>query len=72
MHRIFILLATLLLAALLAGCGAKAYRIKTISGQEYIANGIEYNVKLNTYTFTNNQGEEVVINKDDIQYIKGQ
>ena len=73
MQRVLILLATLLLAFTLAGCGAKSYRIKTMSGQEYIAQGApEYNVKSDTYTFTDKQGQEVVINKDDIRLIKEQ
>ena len=73
MQRFLILLATFLLTALLAGCGAKSYSIKTNSGHEYIAEGTPvYNVKQDTYTFTDHQGNEVVINKDDIRLIKEQ
>jgi len=71
MKRRLFLPAILLLAALLAGCGTKSYSIKTNSGHEYIAQGAPvYNVKSDTYTFTDGQGKEVVINKDDIRLIK--
>jgi len=71
MQRRLFLPAILLLAALLSGCGAKSYSITTNAGQEYIAEGTPvYNVKSDTYTFTDSQGKEVVIDKNDIRLIK--
>lgn len=67
------ILTAVFLAALLAGCGVKSYSIKTNSGREYIAQGAPvYNVKSDTYTFSDDQGREVVIHKDEIRVIKEQ
>lgn len=73
MKRLIILLAAPLFALSLTACAAKTYRITTNAGQTYIANGSpEYDVKAETYTFTDDQGREVVINKNDIDAIKEQ
>lgn len=73
MQRLRIILTAIVFAALLSACGTRAYKITTHNGQEYIAQGApEYNVKSETYTFTDDHGKEVVINKDDIQVIKEQ
>lgn len=55
----------------LAGCGTKSYLITTKSGQTYTTDGkMEYDVKSNTYTFTNPKGEEVILNQSDVEVIK--
>lgn len=73
MRTLIVLIAILLLTAPLSGCSAKSYTIRTHEGREYVADGPpQYDVQSATYTFTDDQGREVVINKDDIRLIKEQ
>ncbi|MBG0789606.1 MAG: YgdI/YgdR family lipoprotein [Desulfovibrionaceae bacterium] len=73
MRRLFFLTALMLLTALPAGCSAKTYTIKTNTGHEYVADGPpKYDVESATYTFTDQTGSEIVIDKDDIRTIKEQ
>ena len=73
MHMRLLLIALLLASALLAGCGVKTYSITTNAGQEYTAEGAPiYDVKSQTYTFTDANGRQVVVDKDDIRTIREQ
>lgn len=65
--------ATLLviLALFLLGCGTKNYQVVTKSGKTYTTQGApDYNVESETYSFTNKEGKQVIINQSDIEVIQ--
>jgi uncharacterized lipoprotein YehR (DUF1307 family) len=71
MRRILALIATLILAFSLTACGSKTYNITTHSGDTFTAKGSpEYDVKTNSYKFNDENGKEVILNKDEIKVIK--
>lgn len=73
MKRFFQLLAVTILTLSLTACLSTKYEITTLDGQTYIAcENPQYNVATETYIFKDENGEEVILQKEEIQYIKEQ
>lgn len=71
MKRLLTILCALLLTLLLAGCGSKQYQVTTKSGKSYTADGaLDYDVQTETYRFENENGNEVILNQEDIEVIQ--
>jgi predicted aminopeptidase len=67
------LLAACLLALALAACMTTSYKITTTDGQIYIArDNPVYDVNTDTYAFTDENGEQVTLGKQEIKLIKEQ
>lgn len=70
MRQFIILILSSMLLLLLAGCGAKQYEVTTKNGRVYTATGaLQYDVDKKTYSFENQEGKEVILNKEDIEVI---
>lgn len=65
------LVALCLSLALLAGCGAPMHTITTSSGKQYVATDkLKYDEDSKTYTFTDIDGNTVILNQSDVLEIK--
>lgn len=73
MKRCITALLVLLMLALLAACGSKNYQVTTKTGETFHTQGApEYDMKSETYTFTDEKGEEVILNRIDVDVIQEQ
>lgn len=73
MQRLIAIFCSLLLLLSLAACGSKTYDVTTKSGKAYTSVGKpDFDRKAQTYTFTNADGQEVILNKDDVEVIEQQ
>ncbi|WP_338666971.1 YgdI/YgdR family lipoprotein [Pseudodesulfovibrio methanolicus] len=73
MSALLRLLATCILILSLAGCMTTSYKITTTDGQTYIAkDNPVYDVGSDTYAFTDENGEQVTLGKQEIKLIKEQ
>jgi len=71
MKRLLVLLLAGTMAFVLTACGSSKYMITTKAGETYISDGApEYNMKTSTYTFNDDKGKKVILNKEDIQVMK--
>lgn len=71
MKRIIGTLLALLMLLSLAACGSKSYQVTTKTGKTFITQGSpEYDMKSETYKFTNEEGKEVIINQADVDVIQ--
>lgn len=71
MNRIIALVLAMLLALSLTACGSKTYLVTTKTGKTYTAKGaLEYKVQSETYTFTDEEGQEVILNQEDVEVIQ--
>ncbi|WP_319584947.1 YgdI/YgdR family lipoprotein [uncultured Pseudodesulfovibrio sp.] len=67
------LLAACILALSLAACMTTSYKITTMNGQIYFAQDHPvYDVNTDTYVFTDEDGQEVKLGKQEIKLIKEQ
>ncbi|OIQ51645.1 hypothetical protein BerOc1_00100 [Pseudodesulfovibrio hydrargyri] len=67
------LLAACILVIGLAACMTTSYKITTTSGQIYIAQDHPvYDVSTDTYAFTDENGQQVTLGKQEIRLIKEQ
>ena len=67
------LAAALILALLfvLTACGSRQYVVTTKSGQAYTATSdLEYDMESQTYSFEDENGRQVRLNKEDVEVIK--
>lgn len=73
MKRILTLVLLALALFALAACGSSRYAVTTTTGATYTAvDKPEFDQKSKTYTFENEDGEEVTIKREDVQEIKQQ
>jgi major membrane immunogen (membrane-anchored lipoprotein) len=71
MKRVFSMLLILCLALGLTACGATIYKVSMKNGVTYQAKGEpEYDKKSASYKFTDTNGKEVMVNKEDVQVIQ--
>jgi hypothetical protein len=64
---------SLLLLLSLAACGTKNYQITTKTGKTFITQGApEYDMESETYRFTNDEGQEVILNQADVDVMQEQ
>ena len=71
MQRLIAIACALLLMLTLAACGSKTYDVTTKNGKAYTSVGKpELDRKAQTYTFTNTDGQEVILNQADVDVIE--
>lgn len=70
MKRFIAVILTLMLCLSMTGCGAKYYRVTTKTGEVYMVKGTpKFDVSEKTYTFEDETGDKVVLNKEEIEDI---
>lgn len=73
MKRCITALLVLLMLVSLAACGSKNYQVTTKTGETFHTQGApEYDMKSETYKFTDEKGEEVILNRTDVDVIQEQ
>lgn len=72
MRKLMISAVLVSLLFVLGGCGGgQQYKVSTSDGMEFISVGQpQYDKGQNVYTFTDDQGKSVTVNKDKVEYIK--
>lgn len=71
MQRLIAIACALLLMLSLAACGSKTYDVTTKSGKAYTSVGKpDFDKKEQTYTFTNTDGQEIILNQADVDVIE--
>lgn len=71
MKKLIAIILMLSLAFILMACGAKYYEVTTKTGAVYIVKGSpQYNMDSQTYKFENEDGREIILNKEDIEVIQ--
>lgn len=71
MKRFVAIILSALMILCLCGCGTKTSQITTKNGQSFTAKGdVKYDRKSETYTFQNESGKKVTLNREDISVIK--
>lgn len=70
MKRFIAVILSLTLTLFLLGCGATYYRVTTKTGEVYTVRGApKYDMSQKTYTFHSEEGEQVILNKEEIEDI---
>jgi uncharacterized protein YxjI len=73
MNKLFLVLAAVTLPIILAACMGAKYKITTHTGETYISTeNPQYNVEADTYVFQDEKGKEIMLKKQEIQFIKEQ
>lgn len=73
MKRCITALLVLLMLISLAACGSRNYQVTTKTGEVFHTQGApEYDMKSETYKFTDEKGEEVTLNRTDVDVIQEQ
>ena len=73
MQRLIAITCALLLLLSLAACGSKTYDVTTKGGKAYTSIGKpDFDKKAQTYTFTNPDGQEIILNQADVDVIEQQ
>lgn len=71
MKRFIAIILTLSLATMLMACGTKYYEVTTKTGEIYTVKGSpQYDVDAQTYKFENEEGKEIILNKEEIEVIQ--
>ncbi|ADU62449.1 MAG: YgdI/YgdR family lipoprotein [Pseudodesulfovibrio sp.] len=73
MKRFITTLLVLLMLIVLAACGSRNYQVTTKTGETFHTQGApEYDMKSETYKFTDEKGEEVILKRADVDVIQEQ
>jgi len=71
MKRIVAAMLALAMLLPLTACGSKSYEVTTKTGRTFNTQGSpKYDMKSETYTFTDEEGKEVIVNQSDVDIIR--